>query len=66
MNKDLIKIIIKLLLYALGLLGTYFGVSAMTSCTVQRQFDSSGQGTIIVSDTTRISHSGAWFFKHMR
>lgn len=66
MNKDILKFIIKVLIYALGLIGTYLGVSSMTSCTVQRQFDSSGKGTIIVSDTTRISHSGFWFFKHMR
>lgn len=66
MNKEVLKIIIKVLIYALGLIGTYFGVSAMTSCTVQRQFDSSGKGTIILSDTTYISHSGSWFFKNMR
>lgn len=66
MSKDFIKMLIKVLIYFLGLLGTYFGVSAMTSCTVQRQFDSSGKGTIIVSDTTYISHSGSWFFKHIR
>ena len=66
MNKEVIKIIIKVLIYALGLIGTYFGVSSLTSCTVQRQFDSSGSGTIIVSDTTHISHSGSWFFKHVR
>ena len=66
MNKDVIKFIIKVLIYILGLIGTYFGVSAMTSCTAQRQFDSSGKGTVIVSDTTYISHSGSWFFKHIR
>ena len=66
MNKEVIKIIIKVLIYALGLIGAYFGVSSMTSCTVQRQFDSLGKGTIIVSDTTHISHSGSWFFKHIR
>ena len=66
MDKEVMKIISKLLIYTLGLIGTYFGVSAMTSCTVHRQFDSSGKGTIIVSDTTCISHSGSWFFKHIR
>lgn len=66
MNKELIKTILKLLIYALGLIGTYFGVSTLTSCTAQRQFDSFGTGTIIVSDTTHISHSGSWFFKHIR
>lgn len=66
MNKEVIKIIIKVLIYALGLIGTYFGLSAMTSCTVHRQFDASGRGTIIVSDTTHISHSGSCFLKIVR
>ena len=66
MNKEVIKIILPVLIYALGLIGTFFGVNAITSCTVQRQFDSSGKGTIIVSDTTNISHSGSWFIKHIR
>lgn len=66
MSKDFIKIFIKVLIYLLGLIGTYFGVSAMTSCTVQRDFESSGHGTVIVSDTTRLVHSGSWFFKNIR
>lgn len=66
MNKEVIKIIIKVLIYALGLICTYFCVSAMTSCTVHRQFDSSGKGTIIVSDTSYIYHSNSLFFKHIR
>ena len=66
MNKEVYKIIIKVLIYALGLIGTYFGVSAMTSCTVQRSSESFGKGTIILSDTTHISHSGSLFFKHIR
>lgn len=66
MNKEVIKIIIKVLIYALGLIGTYFGITSMTSCTVQRQFDSFGTGTIIVSDTTHISHSGSSILKNIR
>ena len=66
MNKEVIKIIIKVLIYALGLIGTYFGVSAMTSCTIQRDFNSSGRGTVIISDTTHLVHSGSWFFKKVR
>ena len=66
MNKEFIKIIIKVLIYFLGLIGTYFGVSAMTSCTIQRNFESSGRGTVIISDTTHLVHSGSWFFKHIR
>lgn len=66
MNKEFIKILIKVLIYILGLVGTYFGVSAMTSCTIQRNFESSGRGTVIFSDTTHLVHSGFWFFKKMR
>lgn len=66
MNKEFIKIFIKVLIYFLGLVGTYFGVSAMTSCTVQRNFESCGRGTVIISDTTHLVHSGFWFFKKMR
>lgn len=66
MNKEIIKIIIKVLIYALGLIGAYFGVSAMTSCTVQRNFDSSGRGTVIISDTTHLVHSGSYFLKNLR
>ncbi len=66
MNKEIIKIIIKVLIYALGLIGTYFGVSAMTSCTVQRSFESFGRGTVIINDTTYLKHGGSWFFKHVR
>ena len=66
MNKEIMKIIIKVLIYALGLIGTYFGVSVMTSCTVQRNYESSGRGTVIVSDTTHLVHSGSWFFKKVR
>lgn len=66
MNKEFIKIFIKVLIYFLTLVGTYFGVSAMTSCTVQRSFESVGRGIVIISDTTHLSHDGSWFFKHIR
>lgn len=66
MNKEFIKIFIKVLIYFLGLIGAYFGVSAMTSCTIHRNFESSGRGTVIISDTTHLTHSGSWFFKHIR
>ena len=66
MNKEFIKIFIKVLIYFLGLIGSYFGVYALTSCTVQRSFESGGKGTIIVTDTTYINHSGNWYFKHIR
>lgn len=66
MNKEFINILIKVLIYFLGLVGTYFGISTLTSCTVQRNFESSGRGTVIISDTTHLVHSGSWFFNKMR
>jgi hypothetical protein len=66
MNKEIVKIILRVLIYALGLIGTCFGVSAMTSCTVQRDFQSSGRGTVIVSDTIHLVHSGSCFLKKVR
>lgn len=66
MNKEIIKIVIKVLIYILTLVGTYFGISTMTSCSVQRSFESYGRGMVIISDTTHLSHGGSWFFKHIR
>lgn len=62
-KKELIKIIIKVLIYALGLLGAYFGVTSLTSCTVQRRSQSSGKAVIITCDTTVINHEGSLEFK---
>lgn len=58
MKKDIIKIIIKVLIYALGLIGTYFGVSAMTSCTASHQIDGYGKTTVVTVDTTYVKHFG--------
>nr|CAI9749779.1 hypothetical protein RCYEFQYI_RCYEFQYI_CDS_0003 [Microvirus sp.] len=58
MKKDIIKIIIKVLIYALGLIGTYFGVSAMTSCSASHQIDGYGKTTVITTDTTCVKHFG--------
>ena len=57
-KNELIKIVIKVLIYALGLLGAYFGVSAMTSCTITRSSDIQGRAVIVTTDTTVINHSG--------
>lgn len=57
-KKELIKIIIKVLIYALGLIGGYFGVTAMMSCSSQRQVVTRGVGRIITVDTVYIDHNG--------
>lgn len=58
-KKEIIKIVIKVLIYALGLIASAFGISALTSCSASHSVDGSGKTTIITTDTTYIFHSGA-------
>lgn len=58
MKKEFIKIIIKVALYALGLIAAYFGVSSMTSCSTSSNVDVSGRTTIVTVDTTIVKHDG--------
>lgn len=58
MKKEVIKIIVKVLIYALGLIGSYLGISALTSCSASHSVDGSGKTTIVTTDTTFIYHSG--------
>lgn len=61
MKKEIIKIVIKVLIYALGLIGSYFGITALTSCSSNRAVQCSGRTTILIQDTTRIRHSSDFF-----
>lgn len=63
MKKEIVKIIIKVLIYALGLVGAYFGVTSMTSCSAHRQVVTRGNGTIISIDTIYIDHNGNYQFR---
>lgn len=58
MNKEFIKIIIKVAIYALGLLATYFGITSLTSCCSSHNVESFGVTRICVSDTTFVKHNG--------
>lgn len=58
MKKEIIKIIIKVALYALGLIAAYFGVSTMTSCSTSHNVDARGRTTIVTVDTTIVKHNG--------
>ena len=58
MKKEVIKIIIKVALYALGLIAAYFGVSTMTSCSTSHNVVARGRTTIVSVDTTIVKHSG--------
>lgn len=58
MKKEILQIVIKVLIYALGLIGAYLGVTSVVSCTFSRSSVAGGRATIITTDTTVISHQG--------
>lgn len=61
MKKDIFKFIIKVLIYALGLIGSYLGISSLTSCSSSRAVEFKGRGTVIINDTTTVLHSTDYF-----
>lgn len=61
MNKEVIKIIIKVLIYALTLVGSVLGISALTSCSSSRAVQFHGRGTVLLQDTTFVEHSSDYF-----
>ena len=58
MKHEVIKIIIKVALYALGLIAAYFGVTSMTSCSTSHNVAVRGRTTIVSVDTTIVKHNG--------
>jgi len=58
MKKEVLKVIIQVLIYALGLIGSALGISALASCSASHSVDGSGKTTIVTTDTTYIFHSG--------
>ena len=61
MKKEVLKIIIKVLIYALGLVGSALGISALTSCSSSRAVECHGKTTVLIHDTTTIEHSSNYF-----
>ena len=57
-RKDILKIVVKVLIYALTLVGGYLGVSALTSCSSSHNVEVSGITRIHVTDTTIVKHNG--------
>lgn len=58
MKHEIIKIVIKVAIYALGLIATALGVSTLTSCSTSHSVESYGKMTIITTDTTFVNHDG--------
>lgn len=61
MKKEVLKIIIKVLIYALGLIGSAIGISALSSCSSSRAVECHGKTTVLILDTTTIEHSSNYF-----
>ena len=58
MKKEIIKIVIKVLIYALGLIATYLGITSLTSCSSSSCVSSCGVARIVTIDTTFVKHNG--------
>ena len=58
MKKEVLQIIIKVVIYALGLVAAYLVVSVMSSCSSSHAIQSYGKATIITIDTTFVKHNG--------
>lgn len=61
MQKEILKIVFKVLIYALSLIGSYLGISALTSCSSSRAVQVHGRGSVIIQDTTFVEHSSDYF-----
>lgn len=57
-KKEILKNVLKVLIYFLALIGSYLGVSALTSCSTTHNVECSGVTRIHVTDTTYIKHNG--------
>lgn len=59
MKKEIIQIILKVAIYALGLIAAYFGVTSLASCSTSHNVSARGRTTIISVDTTYVKHGGS-------
>lgn len=58
MKKEIIQIILKVAVYALGLIAAYFGVTSLASCSTSHNVVARGCATIVTVDTTYVKHDG--------
>ena len=58
MNKELIKLICKILLYIITAVAGFFGVSSLTSCASSSSVKICGKTQVVSVDTTIIHHDG--------
>lgn len=58
MKKEIIQIIIKVAIYALGLIAAYFGVTSLTSCSTSSNVSVRGRTRIVTVDTMYVKRDG--------
>lgn len=56
MNKELLKLIFKILLYIVTAVAGFFGVSTLTSCSLSRDVVVRGRAVIVTTDSTFVEH----------
>lgn len=57
MNKEFIKLILKILLYIITAIAGFFGVSTLASCSSSRDVVVRGRALIVTVDSTFIDHT---------
>ena len=58
MKKEIIQIILKVAIYALGLIAAYFGVTSLASCSTSHNVSLRGRTTFVTVDTTYVKRDG--------
>lgn len=64
MNKELIKLIFKILLYIITAIAGFFGVSSLASCSSSRDVIVRGRAVIVTTDSTFVEHSRELWSEH--
>lgn len=57
MNKELFKLIFKILVYILTAVAGFFGVSTFASCSTNRNVVVRGRAVIVTTDSTFVDHN---------
>lgn len=57
MNKELFKLIFKILVYVLTAVAGFFGVSTLASCSTSRDVVVRGRAVIVTTDSTFVDHN---------
>lgn len=66
MKKDIIKIVIKVIIYALGLIASYLGIASLSSCSIKRDFVHHGTGVFHYVDTLHVRGSNNIYYERWK